>query len=154
MSIWSRCQESNLNLLFRRESFYPVELHRESLVPRLGFEPRTLFLLREATLPDLSSRALFGGNSWGRTLRIQILSLARIPIPSQPHKWCKVQESNLVLRIFSPPLNHQTSSPCNIFSYCSFSTITIFLSLCVSRTMFIFSLSLPHQCPLTSNKTS
>jgi len=33
-----------------------------ALVPRLGVEPRELFLLREATLPDLSSGALCGGD--------------------------------------------------------------------------------------------
>lgn len=37
------------------------------LVPRLGVEPRELFLLREVTLPDLSSGALIGGEQRSRT---------------------------------------------------------------------------------------
>jgi hypothetical protein len=37
---------------------------------------------------------MYGAEGEIRTLRIQILSLARIPIPSQPHKWCHELDSN------------------------------------------------------------
>jgi len=68
--------------------------------------------------------------------------------------WCRVQESNLILMLFRHTLNHQTSSPCNIFAY-SFFSIIIILSLgYVFLTISIFSLSLPHQYPFISKYNS
>ncbi len=57
LAIWCSSTESNCRLILTMDSLY--HLTTRALVPRLGVEPRTLFLLREATLPDLSSGAIW-----------------------------------------------------------------------------------------------
>lgn len=115
--IWCGERDSNPYCTdFKSVASYRLRYRRTYLVDDSGFEPLTFSMSRKYS-----------------TAEIIILI------------WCVVSELNQVLRIFSPSLNHQTSSPRKILSYCSFSTTQIFLSVCVLRTILIFSLSFPHQ---------